>query len=125
MSAILIEPDPTQMEQLRLPQADPCVVVIFGATGDLTKRKLMPALYDLCRLGCLDEVRILGVGRHEMPEDEYRNLVREALNNSSKVSELTEPLWRDFAERIHYMSGELENLETFKTIEAQLEELAA
>lgn len=125
MSAILIEPDPRQMEQPRLPHADPCVVVIFGATGDLTKRKLMPALFDLCRLGCLDEVRILGVGRHEMSEDEYRDLVRDALNKSSKADELTEPLWREFADRIHYMSGDLADAGTYQTIGTQLEELVA
>lgn len=125
MSAILIEPDPVQMEMPALPHADPCVVVIFGATGDLTKRKLMPALFDLCRLGCLDEVRILGVGRHEMSEDEYRNVVREALNKSNKESELKEPLWSDFAERLHYMTGELESAGTYETIDARLAELAA
>lgn len=125
MSAILIEPDPVQLEAPALPHADPCVVVIFGATGDLTKRKLMPALFDLCRLGCLDEVRILGVGRHEMSEDDYRKFVHEALSNSSKASELQEPLWRDFAERIHYTTGELEDERTYKTIDTCLEELAA
>src|SRR5918992_4973844 len=116
MSAILIEPDPVQMEAPALPHADPCVVVIFGATGDLTKRKLMPALFDLCRLGCLDEVRILGVGRHEMSEDDYRKFVHDALSNSSKASELNEPLWRDFAERIHYTTGELADQRTYKKI---------
>jgi glucose-6-phosphate 1-dehydrogenase len=125
MSAILIEPNPVQMEAPELPHADPCVVVIFGATGDLTKRKLMPALFDLCRLGCLDEVRILGVGRHEMSEDDYRKFVHDALSSSSKASELNEPLWRDFAERIHYTTGELEDPRTYKTIGTCLEDLAA
>ncbi len=113
------------MEAPALPHAEPCVVVIFGATGDLTKRKLMPALYDLCRLGCLDEVRILGVGRQDMSAADYRNLVRDALNNSSKVSELNETLWRDFAERIHYTAGELEDVGTYETIGSRLEEFAA
>ena len=125
MSAILIEPNPVPMEAPALPHADPCVVVIFGATGDLTKRKLMPALFDLCRLGCLDEVRILGVGRHEMSEDDYRKFVHDALSNSSKASELNEPLWRDFAERIHYTTGELADQRTYKKIGTCLEDLAA
>ena len=125
MSAILIEPDPVQMEQPPLPQADPCVVVIFGSTGDLTKRKLMPALFDLCRLGCLEQVRILGIGRHAMPEDEYRHLVREALEKSDKVDDLEEEIWRDFARRIHYIAGELEDDQTYNTISKRIEELAA
>jgi glucose-6-phosphate 1-dehydrogenase len=125
MSAILIDPDPAQMEQLQLPHADPCIVVIFGATGDLTKRKLMPALFDLCRLGCLEQVRILGVGRNASSEDEYRNLVHEALTKSDKVDDLDEHVWNDFARRIHYVAGELEDEDTYQTITAQLEELAA
>ncbi|HET7114375.1 MAG TPA: glucose-6-phosphate dehydrogenase, partial [Pyrinomonadaceae bacterium] len=125
MSAILIEPEPVQMEQPQLPKGDPCVGVIFGATGDLTQRKLMPALFDLCRLGCLEQVRILGVGRNAMSEDEYRNLVHEALTKSDKVDELDERIWRDFAQRTHYLSGELEDERTYKTITSRLEELAA
>jgi glucose-6-phosphate 1-dehydrogenase len=125
MSAILIEPDPVEMEQPKLPEAEPCVVVIFGSTGDLTKRKLMPALFDLGRLGCLEQVRILGVGRHAMSEDEYRNLVRDALANSDKVDKLDEHVWRDFSRRIQYIAGELEDDRTYQTISTRLEELTS
>ena len=113
------------MEQLKLPQADPCVVVIFGATGDLTKRKLMPALFDLCRLGCLDQVRILGVGRNPMSEDEYHKLVHEALTKSEKVDEFDEHVWEDFARRIHYTAGEIDDDGTYETISTLIEEIAA
>jgi glucose-6-phosphate 1-dehydrogenase len=113
------------MAPLELPHADPCIVVIFGATGDLTKRKLMPALFDLCRLGCLEQVRILGVGRNESSEDEYRNLVHEALTKSDKVDELDPNVWQDFARRIHYLAGELEDEGTYKAITSRMEELAA
>jgi glucose-6-phosphate 1-dehydrogenase len=125
MSAILIEPDPAQLGQLKLPEADPCVVVIFGATGDLMKRKLMPALFDLCRLGCLEQVRVLGIGRQQMSEDQFRNLAHEALTNSDKTDELDEKIWRDFARRIHYLAGELEGDSTYQTITDRLQELAA
>ena len=54
--------------------ADPCVMVIFGATGDLTKRKLFPALYNLAKDGHLpDNFAIVGVGRQEMLSDEFRD----------------------------------------------------
>lgn len=125
MSAISIEPNPVQMDQPQLPNADPCVVVIFGATGDLMRRKLAPALFDLCRLGCLDQVRILGVGRQAMSDDEFRKQVREALEKSDKVDELTDEHWRDFAKRISYTSGELADEQTYKTITSCLEDLAA
>ena len=125
MSAILIEPDPVPMEQPTLPQAEPCVVVIFGATGDLTRRKLMPALFDLCRLGCLEQVRILGMGRQEMSDDEYRKVVHEALTKSDKVDEVAEQVWREFARRIQYISGELEGDRTYQAINTRLKELAS
>ena len=108
MSAILVEPDPVQLEQPSLPHAEPCVVVIFGATGDLTKRKLMPALCRLLGEGCLDGVRVLGVGRSDMTDDMFRAFVREALDNSKKIKHLDEQEWREFAERLHYLAGELD-----------------
>src|SRR2546423_8192707 len=125
MSSVLVEPKTIQLEQPRLPHADPCVVVIFGATGDLTKRKLMPALCRLLGAGCLDGVRILGVGRSEMSDDVFQAFVREALNNSKKIEHLDEEHWRKFAERLHYVTGELDDDETYHRIATRVEELAA
>jgi len=125
MSSILVEPTPIQIEQPTLPHADPCVVVIFGATGDLMKRKLMPALCKLLELGCLDKVRILGVGRSDMTDDAFQAFVREAVADSEKTQNLDEQQWREFAGRLHYMSGELDNEETYRKIAARLEELVS
>src|SRR5215212_1350666 len=116
MSAILVQPNPVQFEQPTLPQAEPCVVVIFGATGDLTKRKLMPALCRLVEEGCLGSVRILGVGRSEMPDDAFQSFVREALNSSKKTEHLDEQEWRKFSQRLHYMAGEFDDEETYRKI---------
>ncbi len=124
MSAILIEPDPVKMEAPSLPHADACVVVIFGATGDLTKHKLMPALFDLMNQGCLEKVHILGIGRNPMPEDEFRKNVREGLDASETIEPFDEQKWRDFAERVHYVHGELEDDGTYQMIGTRLEELA-
>ena len=124
MSAILIEPDPVQMEAPTLPHADPCVVVIFGATGDLTKRKLMPALFSLMSQGCLEKVHILGIGRSPISEDEFRNGVREGFKDSDKVEHIDDEKWRAFAERLHYASGELGEDGTYQMVGARLEELA-
>ena len=110
MSAIIVEPTPVQVEQPSLPKAEPCVVVIFGATGDLTKRKLMPALCRLVGMGCLESVRILGVGRSTMSEQEFQKVVHEALQSSKKIEHLDEEQWRKFSERLHYMAGELDDL---------------
>jgi glucose-6-phosphate 1-dehydrogenase len=125
MSAVLVEPQPGQLEQPSLPHADPCVIVIFGATGDLTKRKLMPALCRLLSLGCLEGVRIVGVGRSQMTDDEFHVSVREALESSKKIGHLEEQEWRKFSECLHYMHGELDDDATYRNVGAQLEELAA
>src|ERR1044072_5044391 len=123
MSAVIVEPNPVQFEQPTLPQAEPCVVVIFGATGDLTRRKLMPALCRLLGQGCLEGVRILGVGRNQMKEDEFQTFVRDALDKSKKTEHLDEEEWRKFSEGLHYMAGELDAEETYRNIHARLSKL--
>ena len=124
MSAVVVEPNPVQYQQPTLPIAEPCVVVIFGATGDLTKRKLMPALCSLAGLGCLGSVRILGVGRNTMSEGDFQTLVREALKESEKTEHLEEQQWEEFSQCLHYMAGELDDGNTYEQISARLEELA-
>jgi glucose-6-phosphate 1-dehydrogenase len=125
MSAVVVEPNPVQLEQPVLPNAEPCVVVIFGATGDLTKRKLMPALCRLTDQGCLEQVRIVGVGRSPMSDDEFQSLVHEALEDSKKIEHLDEETWREFSQRLYYMSGELDAESTYQQVAERLEGLAS
>jgi glucose-6-phosphate 1-dehydrogenase len=124
MSAVVVEPNPVQLEQPELPHAEPCVVVIFGATGDLTKRKLMPAWCRLTDQGCLVSVRSVGVGRSAMSDDEFQSLVHKALEDSKKIDHLDEETWREFSNRLHYMSGELDAETTYQQVSERLEELA-
>jgi glucose-6-phosphate 1-dehydrogenase len=124
MSAVVVEPNPVQLEQPELPNAEPCVVVIFGATGDLTKRKLMPALCRLTDQGCLESVRILGVGRSAMSDDEFQSLVHDALEESKTTDHLDEETWGKFSHRLHYMAGELDDGATYQQIGERLEALA-
>jgi glucose-6-phosphate 1-dehydrogenase len=125
MSAVVVEPNPVHLEQPELPHAEPCVVVIFGATGDLTKRKLMPALCRLTDQGCLESVRILGVGRSPMTDDEFQAQVHDALEDSKKIDHLHEQTWQEFSNRLHYMSGELDAETTYQQVAERLEELAS
>ena len=125
MSAVVIEPNPVQFEQPELPHAQPCVVVIFGATGDLMKRKLMPALCRLTDQGCLESVRILGVGRNAMRNEEFQTLVHEALEDSKKIEHLDEETWREFSNRLHYIPGELDDENTYRQVSERLEELVS
>jgi glucose-6-phosphate 1-dehydrogenase len=125
MSAVVVEANPVQLEQIELPHAEPCVVVIFGATGDLTKRKLMPALCRLTDQGCLEKVRIVGVGRNPMTDDEFQTLVHDALEDSKKIEHLDEETWQEFSQRLHYMSGELDAESTYQQVAERLEQLAS
>jgi glucose-6-phosphate 1-dehydrogenase len=116
-----VEPTPLHLDQTALPKGDPCVVVIFGATGDLTKRKLMPALFCLMCEGCLDDVQILCVGRSPVSDQEFRSMVRDALNSSNKVENCSDENWNRFTDRISYLTGELDSDETYKEITARLD----
>ena len=125
MSAVIVEPNPVHFEQPALPTAEPCVVVIFGATGDLTRRKLMPALCRLLGQGCLEGMQILGIGRSAMTKDEFEKFVREAIDNSKKIKNLDEEHWRKFSGRLNYMAGELDDEQTYRAVQARIEELAS
>lgn len=124
MSTILVEPNPVRMEAPALPHAEPCVMVIFGATGDLTRRKLMPALWNLKGEGCLEGMRILGVGRTHLSDDEFRAMIHDSLAESEKFNEQDEEVWREAAQRISYLAGELNEQSTYQNTAQRLTEMA-
>ncbi len=122
----IVEAKPFPVTEPSSPQADPCVVVIFGAAGDLTRRKLVPALYNLACTGCTsNHFAVLGVGRDEMSEDEFRAQMREGAAGSKEMGEFSDDEWENFAARLHYIAGELNETETYHKIAARLEELSA
>src|SRR5207245_1203996 len=97
---------PVASEELKGHPAGPCLMVIFGASGDLTKRKLIPALYNLARGGYLPEnFAVLGFAFDAMTDDQFRESI------SSGARELDEaPIepesWRRFIERLYYVQGD-------------------
>lgn len=108
-----------------LPIADPCVIVIFGASGDLSKRKLLPALYDLFCAGSFNvQSQILGVGSNQWSDAEFRQTMREGAASSKDVDNFQEATWNNFAERLHYMTGDLQDLNTYRVIAGRLEQLS-
>jgi glucose-6-phosphate 1-dehydrogenase len=125
VSTILVEPEPIHMKQPSLPNADPCVVVIFGASGDLTRRKLMPALFHLSREGCMRSFQILGIGRDKISDDEFRKRMREGAGAYTKAGEFGDDEWNEFAKLIYYTDGQVDNPETYRKIAARLEDLAS
>ncbi len=104
--------------------APPCVVVIFGATGDLTRRKLLPALFRLSQQRLIpNEFAILGTARNPLGDDEFRELMKQALQEFGSEDSLDESAWESFAKRIFYISGDFAAAETYQNIKTRLEQI--
>ena len=121
MSAVLVEAKPFKVEEPSLPQADPCVLVIFGASGDLTHRKLMPALFHLAQEGALSGFQILGIGRDPLSDEDFRHRMLEGARASEEMGEFTADEWDRFSRRIHYMSGDLAGANLYGELATRLE----
>src|SRR6476619_3428813 len=88
--------------------SDPCVMVIFGATGDLTKRKLLPALYNLAKEDFLPhKFAIIGVGRQEMSSEDFRKMMLDELKEF--VEDVDSKLIKWFEERTYYTGGDFDD----------------
>ena len=95
------------LEGLRLRRTpEPCILTIFGASGDLTARKLFPALYALAVRRLLPErFAVVGAARTRQSEDEFRAAMREAVQKHAR-DELDDDVWDQLAQRTHYVSTE-------------------
>ena len=102
--------------------AGPCAVVIFGAAGDLTKRKLVPALYNLAQDRLLPaEFAIIGTARQVMNDEEFRTKMREAVAEYGADKSVDENVWQSFAEGLFYLPGEFGDEETYERLKQTLE----
>ena len=108
MSAV-IEVNPQEKFSLEpLPAGDAPLLVIFGASGDLTRRKLIPSLYNLACVGCMNpQFEVLGVGRTKMTSEEFRAKLRESAAKSSDTRDFNEAHWKEFEQRLHYFAGDI------------------
>jgi len=107
-----------------LPKGESCILVIFGASGDLTRRKLIPALYDLACIGCMNpRFDVLGVGRTPMTSEEFRVRLRGAAAISKEARDFTEGQWSDFQKRLFYLVGDPNEADFYPRLSAQLEEM--
>ncbi|MEW6323981.1 MAG: glucose-6-phosphate dehydrogenase [Nitrospirota bacterium] len=104
--------------------AQPCTLVIFGGSGDLARRKLVPAVYNLLLDGALPaNWAVLGVGRQRMSDTEFRAMLREGIAKHSRQA-LADRRWEeDFAPRLFYLSGEIDDANTFRELKARLEKI--
>ena len=100
------------------------IIVIFGASGDLTQRKLVPALYNLAREGLLPEgTAVLGYGRTAMTDDQFRNRLRESVARFSRVKPLQDDVWDSLAGRVFYQQGGYDDPTAFAALEGRMQAL--
>ncbi|HKP12032.1 MAG TPA: glucose-6-phosphate dehydrogenase, partial [Blastocatellia bacterium] len=106
--------------------AEPCVVVIFGASGDLTKRKLVPALYRLVQQRLLPaEFGIVGVARSPMGDAEFRNKMKDAIVTFSEAKSVDETVWQSFAQGLYYVAGDINDPKAYGQLKERLEQIDA
>jgi glucose-6-phosphate 1-dehydrogenase len=115
------------MKEPPLPKAEPCVIVIFGASGDLTKRMLVPALARLWQADSLPpSFAILGIDLKEMSDEGFRGHLQAGIfTTEGDADGISRDAWDAFAERLFYTRGELEGDQTYRSIRDRLEELAS
>ena len=101
----------------------PCSVVIFGATGDLTHRKLVPALYNLAADGELPPaVTVVGFARREKSDDEFRREMEESTRKFSRQS-VRDEIWKTFAQSIFYHQSDFGDESGYKTLATKLDKI--
>ena len=102
---------------------EPCVVVIFGASGDLTHRKLIPSLYDLFQQGSLPRgTQIVGVSRTEMTDDAFAEKLRPSCQQFS--GHFKPDKWAEFARLVHYQSADASHPDHMRRLSARINDLA-
>ena len=113
--------DPRDRRLPRVP--DPCVLVVFGVTGDLARKKLIPAVYDLANRGLLPPgFMLLGFARRDWDHGDFESVAKEAAREHSRT-EFTEEVWARLAEAIRFLPGSFDDDKAFDTLASTLTEL--
>jgi glucose-6-phosphate 1-dehydrogenase len=121
VAAHIAEAISTPASELR--KAEPCTIVIFGAGGDLTRRKLVPSLFHLMTDGLLPEgVSIIGVDRQPLGDAEFEACMRAGIEEFGREGSrpLAANVWHSFARRLGYVTGELGDEETYVRLRERL-----
>ncbi len=123
MSTVALEPNPLRegLEQDRVP--DGSCLVIFGASGDLTHRKLLPALYSLAHEGLLPAGQtIVGFARPDRSDDAFRDEIKRACNEFARTKPVDEAAWENFAKGLFYVQGNFAEPEAYNRLKQKLAE---
>jgi len=104
---------------------EPCTLVIFGGSGDLARRKLVPALYNLFLDGTLpSNFAVLGIGRKSLSDEDFRAGTREGIIAYSRQRLADQP-WSEFERHLCYLSGGIEDPQSYEAIKTRLEKIEA
>ena len=114
------------MSQTKIPAAPPCTLFLFGANGDLVKRLLMPALYNLSRDGLLDRnLRIVGVDHNAASAEEFAERLHSFMANREQgegaPKNLDEKVWARLAKRLDYQTGDFLDPATYQALAKRVE----
>ena len=100
----------------------PTSIVVFGATGDLAKRKLFPAFFNLFLEGWMpDEFELLSLGRTEHTQEEFRTYILENIKNFSRIKNFSEEKWNTFSQKIRFVRFDITQEESFVQLKNQLD----
>ena len=106
--------------------APPCCIVIFGASGDLTHRKLIPALFDLFQAGLLSRnFAVVGFSRSGLSDDDFRRSARQGVEQHGSRKQIPERDWREFASGLFYQQGQFPDPASYYALRQRLESLDA
>jgi glucose-6-phosphate 1-dehydrogenase len=108
----------------RLPRvAGPCVLVLFGVTGDLARKKLLPAIYDLANRGLLPPgFAVVGFARRDWEHQDFRQLAHDAVKEHARTP-FREEVWNQLSEGIHFVPGTFDDDEAFERLATTVREL--
>ncbi len=122
----MVQPNPLRLSgDRRLARiAGPSALVIFGVTGDLAQKKLLPAIYDLAASGLLHPgFSVVGFGRRDWSDDDFRDRVKQAVTENARTT-FHDSVWASIAPGLRFVSGDFDDADAFSTLRATLDELA-
>lgn len=116
--------NPLEENEKQTKATDPCIMVIFGATGDLTSRKLIPALYNLANDGQLpNRFACVGFARRPKSNDDFRKEMRSAVDTFSRMKPIENEVWNSFSESLFYHQAEFDNDKGYESLKNFLDSL--
>ncbi len=113
-----------QPQDRRLPRiAGPCGLVLFGVTGDLSRKKVMPAIYDLANRGLLPPgFSLVGFARRDWADQDFAQIVHDSVKEHART-EFREEVWQQLAEGFRFVSGNFDDDDAFRNLRRTIDEL--